>query len=48
MDLAAWMQRDDVAQEVDEAALVCRGTVWPMTSPVFVFNAAYRDSVPWR
>ena len=38
----------DVAEESTKAALVCRGTVWPSTSPDCVLSAAKSDSVPCR
>src|SRR5262245_52918311 len=30
-----------------KASLVCRGAVWPTTSPVCVLSAANNESVPW-
>jgi len=48
MDLApARMSVDEVAQNSTNAALVWRGTVCPMISPVCVLSAAYSESVPW-
>jgi hypothetical protein len=41
------LNRDDVAQELDEGGARMTGTVWPVISPVVVFSAAYSDNVPW-
>ena len=49
VDLApARLARDDVGQELHEGGAGVPGTVCPMISPVLVFSAAYRESVPWR
>jgi hypothetical protein len=36
------------SRKATQSWVVCRAAVWPMTSPVCGFSAAYKDSVPWR
>ncbi len=35
-------------RKATNSSVLCRVAVFPMTCPVFVFNAAKRESVPWR
>ena len=39
---------DDVGENATNRSEVCRAAVLPITSPVFVLNAAYSASYHWR
>ena len=46
---AAWVVWTTMPErKATKASLVCLAAVLPMTSPVFVFRAAYSESVPCR